>query len=105
MSEAAGRDLSWFFREWLTQPGYPQLEVTKAYDGRAKRLTLAVRQVQKPEWGTYTLPQLQFGFDGKPHGADVAGRSTTVVFNNVLNDPGPVTVDPNGQWLLTATVR
>ena len=105
MSEAAGRDLTWFFREWLTQPGYPQFEVTKVYDGRAKRLTLTVREVQKNEWGTWTLPQLAFGLDGNVRRADVAGRSTTVVFEHVARDPATITVDPAAQWLLTATIR
>src|SRR5437660_6200301 len=27
MEDAAGRDLEWFFRQWLRQPGYPQLDV------------------------------------------------------------------------------
>jgi aminopeptidase N len=105
MSDVAGRDLTWFFREWLTQPGYPQLEVTKAYDARARRLTLTVREVQKEAWGTWTLPQLAFGLDGDVRRADVAGRSTTVVFENVARDPATISVDPGNQWLLTATVR
>ena len=105
MSAAAGRDLTWFFREWLTQPGYPQLEVTRAYDARARRLTLTVRQVQPEEWGAWTLPQLAFGLDGTVRRADVSGRTATVVFNDVRSAPATVTVDPEGQWLLTATVR
>lgn len=105
MSEAAGRDLGGFFREWLTQPGYPQLEVTRGYDRRARRLTLVVRQVQPESWGTWTVPQLAFGLDGEIRRADVAGRSTTVVFEDVRRDPASVTIDPGAQWLLTASVR
>ena len=105
MSEAAGRDLSGFFYEWLTQPGYPQLEVTRTYERRAKRLTLTVRQTQPDGWGTWTLPQLGFALDGDVRHADVAGRSTKVVFDNVRSDPAAITIDPDGDWLLTATVR
>ena len=105
MSESAGRDLNGFFREWLTQPGYPRLEVTRAYDRRARRLTLTVRQTQAEGWGTWTLPQLAFALDGDIRHADVAGRSTTLVFENVAKEPVTITVDPMNQWLLAATVR
>lgn len=105
MSEAAGRDLTGFFTEQLTQPGYPRLEVTRAYDRRAKRLTLTVRQTQPEEWGSWTLPQLGFALDGEVRRADVAGRTSTVVFENVRKEPRAIAVDPDGQWLLTATVR
>src|SRR5215210_6138761 len=56
MSQAAGTDLEWYFRQALTQPGYPVLDVHWKHKG--KKLTLDFTQTQKPEWGTYRLPGL-----------------------------------------------
>src|SRR5438034_11584539 len=45
MEDAAGRDLEWFFRQWLRQPGYPQLNVAWRPQG-VGRVRLDVTQVQ-----------------------------------------------------------
>ncbi len=55
MEEASGRDLSWFFEQWLLQPGYPQLQVTWSYAESTGSLGVVIRQVQKQEWGEYSL--------------------------------------------------
>jgi aminopeptidase N len=47
MEEAAGRDLTWFFKQWVYQAGYPQIEIRQIYQPRGKRLNLTVRQTQK----------------------------------------------------------
>jgi aminopeptidase N len=47
MEEAAGRDLTWFFKQWVYQAGFPQLEIRQVYQPRGKRLNLTVRQTQK----------------------------------------------------------
>ena len=74
MSEAAGKDLDWYFRQALTQPGYPILDVR--WKHRGKKLTLDIAQTQKPEWGTYRIPNLELLIDGKPVRVDVDGPKT-----------------------------
>ena len=49
MEEAAGRDLTWFFNQWVYKAGYPKIEVRTTYDARANRLNLAVAQAQTPD--------------------------------------------------------
>ena len=105
MREASGKDLTTFFREQLTQPGYPKLEVKSNYNVSRKELTLTVTETQAEGWGTYTLPQLAFSLDGVVRRADVAGRSTTIVFKDVPRAPREVQVDPDHWWLLEASVR
>jgi aminopeptidase N len=46
MEEVSGQDLSWFFAEWLTRSGVPQLTGSWHYDGGAKNVVVAVRQTQ-----------------------------------------------------------
>jgi aminopeptidase N len=49
MEEAAGRELTWFFNQWVYQAGYPKIEVRPIYDARGNRLNIAVAQTQTPD--------------------------------------------------------
>ncbi len=44
--DATGRNLSWFWNQWVYQAGYPELVVSTAYDSLDGSLTLTVRQTQ-----------------------------------------------------------
>ena len=103
MSKAAGQDLGWYFTQSLTQPGYPVLDLSWTYDGN--RLTIDILQVQKESWGTYRLPGLVLLIDGWPAKVNVAGASTHVVLDHIAEVPRSIVVDPDGWWLLKATVR
>jgi aminopeptidase N len=46
MEEASGRELSWFFDEWLTRGGFLKLGVSWRYDATLKALRLEVEQRQ-----------------------------------------------------------
>jgi len=49
VEEATGQSMDRFFDEWLYRMGHPVLRVTKSYDPGTKKLTLTVRQEQKPD--------------------------------------------------------
>lgn len=98
MTQAAGRDLTWYFLQALAQPGYPKLEITSRHAGDS--LTLTIRQVQKPEWGTYRMPGFELLVDGMLFRADVEGRETTVTFTGIAAAPKRIVADPNGWWLV-----
>ena len=103
MSQAAGRDLDWYFRQALTQPGYPILDVRWKHSG--KKLTLDITQTQPAEWGIYRIPGLEIAIDGKVVRVDLDGRQTRRVIERNSQRPKQVEVDPGGWWLLKATVR
>jgi aminopeptidase N len=59
MEEAAGRDLTWFFNQWVYKAGFPKISVKQGYNAARKRITLTVTQTQKVDAMTpaaYTLP-------------------------------------------------
>ena len=59
MEEASGRDLKWFFDQWVYGIGSPKLRIRPTYSTRNRTLTLAVSQTQKIEKFTpaaYKLP-------------------------------------------------
>jgi aminopeptidase N len=45
--DATGENLEWFFDEWVYGAGYPELDVTAAYDTAGHSLSLHVAQTQK----------------------------------------------------------
>ena len=98
MSRAAGQDLTWYFQQALTQPGYPKLAISWAR--RGKGLVLTLRQTQPAEWGEYRLPGLGIQIDGKLVRVDVEGRETVVQVEGRTKQPPLISVDPEGWWLL-----
>jgi len=46
MEQASGRDLGWFFDQWLTRGGFPKLRARWSHDAAAKALRLDVEQLQ-----------------------------------------------------------
>jgi aminopeptidase N len=102
MSEAAGKDLEWYFAQALTQPGYPVLDIT--WKHRAKKLTLDIAQTQPAEWGLYQIPNLILLVDGTPVRIEVNGRQSRVGVEGIKQKPKRIEVDPKGWWLMKATV-
>jgi aminopeptidase N len=49
MEEASGRDLGWFFDQWVYGTSYPKLTVRHTYDPKSKMLKLTVTQTQKAD--------------------------------------------------------
>lgn len=47
MEDASGRDLDWFFDQWVYMGGYPKLTARQVWDERTKTLRLTVTQTQK----------------------------------------------------------
>jgi aminopeptidase N len=102
----AGRDLRWFFDEWVYEIGAPAYR----YGWQAEQingqdyLRLHINQVQDPSWGTFIMPlDVCVDYDG--------GSETYVIFNDaspehfVIAIPGPasdVVVD-QFDWVLHTT--
>ncbi len=49
MEEASGRDLDWFFDQWVYKAGHPKLDVKHVWDPAAKTLRVTVTQNQKAD--------------------------------------------------------
>jgi aminopeptidase N len=69
---AAGRDLTPFFTQWLTRPGFPEIETAWTYEASGK-LTLSVKQSGR--FGFFTFPLTVEFTDG----AGTAHRARLVI--------------------------
>ena len=98
MEAAAGRDLEWFFRQALTQPGYPVLQVVTRREGDS--VTVEVAQVQDGTWGVFRIPGLVLELNGQRVTLDVDGRTTRKAFSLRGSGVPALKVDPDSWWLL-----
>jgi aminopeptidase N len=97
MEHASGQDLAWFFRQWLTRAGVPELEGSWRYDAAARKVVVSVRQTQAAD--PYRL-RLSIGLYAAGAAlprivtADVTGREATLEFPADA-EPSQVVLDPD----------
>ncbi len=60
-----GRNLEWFFDQWVYKPGHPKLRVSWSWDEDAKLATVSVRQTQSSDDGTAEVFRLPVTVDFK----------------------------------------
>jgi aminopeptidase N len=102
-ADAAGRDLSWFFDQWVYGAGYPVLRVTHDYVAEAKVLRIRIRQKQ-PEGGGQGLFRLTVPIRIKTAEGFLPARATVFEREHEFelpcaSPPLHVRVD-DGCWLL-----
>jgi len=106
MEEASGRDLGWFFEQWLYQGGNLKVAGTWTYDARAKQLRVALDQVQA-DGSLFTMPlEVAVYSSGQavPAIHTVRLNARTSVFTiDVASEPTQVRLDPHLRVLMEAT--
>ncbi|HKJ03594.1 MAG TPA: M1 family aminopeptidase, partial [Longimicrobiales bacterium] len=107
MEVVSGRELGWFFHQWLEEPGYPELDLTSRWDAATGEVVVTVRQTQDASWPTFRLPlEIEVRPDAggsARHAVEVTEREQTYRFLS----PGParqVALDPDG-WVLFGASR
>jgi aminopeptidase N len=96
MEQAAGQDLTWFFRQWLTRAGVPRLEGSWRYDAAAKEVVVTVRQAQATDPYRLSLGVGIVPSEGAlpiVNRVVLAGRETTARWP-AATEPAAVVLDP-----------
>ncbi|MGH9313292.1 MAG: M1 family metallopeptidase [Vicinamibacterales bacterium] len=101
MEAASGKDLGWFFSQWLTRPGSPMIKGSWRYDAARKQIDVELSQAQTGE--PYRLP-IEIGVvmqgGDLPRVERVELRERRATFTIAADaEPASVVIDPN-TWLL-----
>jgi aminopeptidase N len=102
MEETSGRDLDWFFDQWVYMAGYPKLEVGHVWDAASKTLRLTVTQTQKQDTitpGAFRLPmEVEFtvGSDKSVEKLNITKRVESFEFK-LPENPSETKLDPTGR--------
>ena len=101
MEKASGRDLGWFFDQWLTKPGYPVLRVGQRWDEATHEVVVDIDQTQRATWPRFRIPTevvVRGSWGERRQAIEISGARTTVR----IPAPAPAdaaVVDP-GNWVL-----
>ena len=106
MEEVSGRDLEWFFRQWIHSPGYPVFDVSHSWDAATGTVTVRVDQVQRDEWPRFRTPATIVVGSGEHQSVrrvELDGTEDVFTFEAAVR-PERVEVDPDG-WILKGESR
>ena len=109
MEVAAGRDLKPFFAQWLTRPGFPELETVWQHDAASGRVVLRVTQSDR--FGFFVFPLTVEFTDGagtvhRERVAVPAQRETVIALKAASRAaPRQARVDPDVALLARITER
>ena len=102
LESASGKELGWFFEQWVFRPGYPQLRARlTGFDASTGRAKVELEQVQPAAWPTFrlTVPVELRGARGSVRQAVELSARQVEVEVPVQTRPDSVVVDPDGTLL------
>ncbi len=97
VEDVTGRDLQWFFRQWLYGAGYPEIAVSRVMTAGGDSLRLTFRQVQARDslCGYFRLPVSVRWPGGRSERVWIDDAVTEAVFEIGDDDERYVEVDPD----------
>ncbi|REJ78420.1 MAG: M1 family peptidase [Acidobacteria bacterium] len=101
MEEASGRDLKWFFDQWVYKRGFPRLKVAHGWDSRTGKARLRIEQTQASTSANKVPSAFRLPFDVKFETSNGAVTRTVLVEKrsqefilDVPGQPSKVEIDP-----------
>lgn len=108
MEQASGKDLGWFFDQWVFKPGHPSLKVSWRYepDDRSVRVSVTQTQPVSKEAPAFRMPTTIELSYAEPDASTATIKSVPIVIDQANQEfvligfdaPQAVMIDPDG-WL------
>ncbi len=98
MEEVSGKDLGWFFDQWLNRAGSPVVDGGWRYDSTSKKIILELTQIQPGD--AYRLP-LEFGISERTEKIEMTRKQQRFEIA-ADQQPSSVILDPNTWALIEA---
>jgi len=107
MERASKQQLAWFFDQWLTRPGFPEVTATWSYDSTAHEVSVALSQSNR--FGTFQFPLTVAVIDSSGAEHRASTRFSLEYSSPQLRIPSPtvparIVLDPNVDLLASFKV-
>ncbi|HXD48057.1 MAG TPA: M1 family aminopeptidase [Gemmatimonadaceae bacterium] len=107
MERASKQQLAWFFDQWLTRPGFPEVTATWSYDSTAHEVSVALSQSNR--FGTFQFPLTVAVVDSSGAEHRASTRFSLEYSSPQLRIPSPtvparIVLDPNVDLLASFKV-
>ena len=105
MEKTSEQKLSWFFNQWIYEPGYPILNLEDNWepsDGAKGTLKVKILQTQRSDWPVFKIPTeicWQSNQKNECKKVTITKKEETFQFNFVSKATQPIVIDPDG-WVL-----
>lgn len=105
LEKSTGKDLTWFFDQWLYKMGQPEFAVTKQYDPEKKQFHLVLKQVQTLDDSTtyaqvkYFQGSMEIELDNRIERIWLKPQEENVFVFPLTKAPNVVTVDFENTWI------
>lgn len=104
INKVTGKDMAWFFEQWIYNQGYPLFEISKQYDEGNKSLLLTIKQnvikdsLFNDRNNTFFKGMIDVAVDGKIHRLWLKNEEINIYkFENVTNI-SLIEFDPEDTW-------
>jgi aminopeptidase N len=105
IQEATGRNLRWFFDQWIFKAGYPSYKVRWTWDAKTKKVEIRIEQKQSGQ--IFNMP-LTLRFNGRGYSKDIVEKITKKghTFHVKLpSEPTLLEVDPEHVLLKKLNIK
>lgn len=105
ITTVTGKDMQWFFDQWIYKTGHPVFQVTKEYQSNSGQLTIKIKQIQNnnpaaiKEHPTYFQGKMDIEIDGRAHAVTLLPQAENRFVFSSSKAPQWINPDMENTWI------